>query len=215
MIYKRKYTMEGGEYQSRRGAITLIEVLIALGIFSFVSVFVFNFFYDTVNYNRTLQDSLLVSYSAGKALQTMSAEIRAAGPSIVGAFPVAEATSTAITFYSDLNGDGMREQIRYSMSGTTLFKRVIVPSGNPLTYPMGSAATTTLVENIRATSTIFTFYGSSFNGVTATSSLALPINPQLIRMVRINLTIDRDVRKAPEPIIVQTQTVIRNLKDNL
>lgn len=200
---------------SSAGAITLIEILIVTGIFSFVSMFAFNFFYDMLTYNRSLQDSLIVSYSAGKTLQTMSAEIRAAGPSVTGAFPIAEATTTAFTFYSDINGDGLREQIRYSVSGTDLMKRTISPSGNPLGYVMSSAATTTIAESVRSTSTIFAFFDSAFNGVTSTSSLPLPVNVQLIRMVRINLIIDRDIRKSPEPIVVQTQTVIRNLKDNL
>lgn len=199
----------------KTGAITLIEILIVTGIFSFVSMFVFNFFYDMLNYNRSLQDSLIVSYAAGKSLQTMSAEIRAAGPSVTGAFAIAEATSTALMFYSDIDGDGLREQIRYSMSGTNLLKRTIAPSGNPLGYPMASAATTTLAEGVRATSTIFAYFGSSFNGVTSTSSLSLPVNFQLIRMIRVSLTIDRDIKKSPDPIVVQTQTVVRNLKDNL
>lgn len=202
-------------YLKRRQAITLMEIVIGIGIFSFVSMFAFSFFYDTFKYNRTLQDSLIVSFAAGRALQAMSTEIRAAGPSVTGAFPIAEATPTTLMFYSDLNSDGLREQIRYSVSGTRLLRRVIYPAGNPLTYAPASAATTTMVENVRATSTIFAYLGSSYNGVTSTSTLSLPINPQLIRMVRISLTIDRDVTTSPEPIMVQTQTVVRNLKDNL
>jgi len=45
--------------------------------------------------------------------------------------------------------------------------------------------------------------------------LGSPVDVSSVRLVKMNITIDRDPNRSPTPINVTTQVVIRNLKDNL
>ncbi len=181
-----------------------------VGITALVGIAVIGFAQDTLSNNRTIGSSLFANQEGLKVMRVIAGEIRSAGPSAGGAYPLATLSASDLTFFSDGDGDGVREQIRYHVSGANLEKVVIQPSGNPPVYN-GTPVTTTLVQGITATSTaLFAYYSSAYAGTS--SALSFPVDPAVVRLIQVSLSI---ARSDQPPIVVTTQVSIRSLKDNL
>ncbi len=198
----------------KSSGITILEVLITVAIFGLVATALGGFMFNVFDQNRFLSASINAEQEGRVVLKTFASELRSASASSAGSYPILSASSTAITFYSDLNNNGLKEQVRYFMSGKTLKKGVIQPSTSvPPTYN-GTEVVTDLVNNItNGTSGIFSYYDSSYDGTNA--PLAAPISVSLIRLVKVTLVIDSDPGKSPTAVNITTQTSVRNLKDNL
>src|SRR4051812_13245134 len=113
---------------------TLIELLVSIAIIAFVTVTATTFQKDIFSLNFSLQASLNAQLDARHVVKVMVAELRKTSPSDLGAYPIALASSTGVIFYSDVNNDGLKDQVRYFLTGKTVKKGVTAPSGNPLTY---------------------------------------------------------------------------------
>jgi prepilin-type N-terminal cleavage/methylation domain-containing protein len=204
------------QIHNTKKAFTLMEVIIVVAIAGIISAAVGAFGGNVFSYNRTLSDSLVASFEGGEVVQDIVSEVRSAGPSVTGSFPIVEASTTALTFYADIDGDLNREQIRYFRDGTTLKKTITPPRLNPNGYIVGSSTTSVVVQNILATSTpLFRYYDDSYTGTSTAVALTQPVDPRLIRLVQILIPIERDPTRAPGPIIIESRVSIRNLKDNL
>lgn len=198
----------------KRG-ITLPELLISIAILSLVAVVVGTFQRDIFSLNLSAQNNLSAQLDARHVLKQMIAELREASPSSLGGYPIALASTSALTFYSDVDNDGIKERIRYYLSGTTLKRAQLTPTGSPLVYVDANEKITSVVSYVanNATTSIFTYYPSTFAGTT--TPLSQPVTIANIRMVGIKVVIEKDVNKSPNPIVVNTSVVLRNLKDNL
>jgi hypothetical protein len=151
---------------------------------------------------------------AQSLLKTMVREIRSMEPSSTGSYPIESAGSTTVTFFYDTNGDGLRERIRYYLSGSNLQRGQIVPSGNPITYNPANEQTKILATGLKTNGgPLFEYHNSNYTGTS--SPLTYPLNIPTIRLVKINLTIDSDPNKSPFPRTFSSQAALRNLKDNL
>lgn len=194
---------------------TLVETLVALAILTIIFLVVSRFQLNILGFNKTSYDSLQSSQDARSILRVIVAELRSAQPSNNGAYPLVNAATSSITFYSDSDNDGLKEQIRYYLATTTLKKGVIVPTGSPLAYNPAQEKTSFLAYNIKnGTSTaLFQYFDNTYTGTT--SPLAQPVNVSNVRLVKINLTIDADPNKSPIPREYSSQVMLRNLKDNL
>jgi prepilin-type N-terminal cleavage/methylation domain-containing protein len=193
---------------------TLLELLITMAIFSLIMIIVSSFARDIFNYESIFSGGLTSYDEARKVLQPITSEIRASSSSSLGAYPIETTENTNFVFFSDINSDGLKERIRYFLSGEVLTRGVIIPSGNPLQYSSGNEVLSGIVSGIRNGETpIFTYYDTSYNG--ETSPLSQPVSVINVRLVEITLIIDSNPNKPPAPVTVTTQVSIRNLKDNL
>lgn len=193
---------------------SLVEVLMAVAILTLVGVTIYTFQEDVFSFNRILTNGLTAQDEARRALRIMSAEIRTASPSSIGAYPIAEATNSSFTFYSNIGNDALKERIRYFLDGTVLKRGVIRSTGDPLTYNAASEVLVELVHGItNGVTPVFTYYDSSYDGTTL--PLGTPINIALVRLVKVTLSIDPDLFQPPGATTLTTQISIRNLKDNL
>jgi prepilin-type N-terminal cleavage/methylation domain-containing protein len=199
---------------SRQDGFTLLEIIFTMAIFVVIMGVVSLFARDMFYYDNIFSGSLTSYDDAKKILQPISSEIRSASPSSLGAFPIETAGDTALTFFSDINNDGLKERIRYYLSGNILMKGIIIPSGIPLQYISNTEKLSQIVDNVRNGSTpIFAYYDSSYNGTT--SPLTQPVSILSVRLVKITLILDADPNRPPLPMTVLTEVSIRNLKDNL
>lgn len=194
---------------------TLIEILIAIGIFGLIMIVVGSFQTNIFKYNQISRDSLQSAEDARSILRVMVREMRSMQPSNIGSYPISQAATSSITFYSDTDADGIREQIRYFLSTTTLKKGVIVPTGTPLTYNPAQEKFSFLAYNIKnGTSTaMFEYFDNTYTGTS--SPLVQPVTVSNVRLVKINLLIDADPNRSPLPRLYTSQVMLRNLKDNL
>ncbi len=194
---------------------SLVELLVSVAIITLMTITVSTFQKDIFSLNFNLQSNLNVQLDARHLVKVMVAELRKTTQSSTGTYAIELATSTAITFYSDVNNNGSIDKVRYFQSGSSIKKGVIVPTGNPLTYNPVNEVLTTLIGSVVSSSTlpIFQYYPSSYTGTT--SPLSSPVNISSIRLVKITVIIDTDPNRSPEPIVVTSQVSLRNLKDNL
>lgn len=194
---------------------TFTELLISIFIISILTITVTTFQRDVFSLNYSLQGSLNAQIDARHVVKIMVTELRKTGPSALGAYPISLASSTGVTFYSDADSDGVKDRVRYFLSGTTIKRGVVAPSGSPLTYNDANEKLTTVISGFVASSTLplFQYYPSSYTGIT--SPLTQPVNIPSIRLVKITAIIDKDSNHSPAPIIVTSQVNLRNLKDNL
>jgi Tfp pilus assembly protein PilW len=191
---------------------TVVEMLITIFIVTLVGIAIVNFQINIFSLNKISGDSMNAQTDARKALKVMSSEIRSISPSDNGSYAIALAATSTITFYEDIDNDNSKEQVRYFKSGTNLKKGVIQPTGT--IYNPANEVVTNLVSDLAnsSSSPIFYFYDKNYDGSTA--PLSYPINIPSIRLIKINIFIDKDINKFPAPINVTSQVSLRNLKDN-
>lgn len=194
---------------------TLVETLIVMGIVSVMAITITRFQLNILNYNKSGHDSLQSAQDARSILRVMVAELRSTQPGSNGSYPLTQAATSSITFFSDTDDDGLKEQIRYFLATTTLKRGVIVPTGLPPVYNPAQEKISYLAYNIKnGTSTaLFQYFDNTYTGTT--SPLAQPVNVSSVRLVKITLLIDADPNKSPLPRSYTSQVMLRNLKDNL
>jgi len=200
-------------YKSQSG-FSIIEALVGIFILSLIGLAVYSFQKDVFSLNKIISGGLTAQDEARRALKSMSAEIRTASPSSLGAYPLVQTATSSFTFYSNIDGDSFKERVRYFLEGTTLKKGVIKPSGSPLTYNPANEVITELIHDVaNATTSIFSYYDENYDGTT--QPLAEPIDISAVRLVKITVVIDHNPTQPPGPITLTTQINMRNLKDNL
>lgn len=200
---------------SRQRGMTLVEIFIAIAIFVAVMGAIAMFEGNIFRYNGVVSNSLQTSLSAQTIMKTMLVEIREAAPGANGAFPVVTAGSTTLSFFSDADNDGVEEQVTYSLIGTNLYKAVIKPFGSPPSYSVASQSTTTILTSVRNGTSLpaFQYYDANYSGTS--TPLSQPVTTTSVHLVKINLTLDADLNRAPAAVTYSVQASIRNLKTNL
>ena len=197
----------------RHQGMTMVEMVIGLAIFVLISLAVSTLARDIFVFSDNISGSLSAQQDARTVLREFASEVRASLPGSDGSFNVSIALADEFQFYSDIDGDGLRERIRYYLSGTTLKKDILKPSGMPPQYT-GIPQTKILVNNVNnGLAPIFFYYDTNYDGTTA--PLPQPVNIPSIKLIKADIIIDKDPNRAPPPIVVSTQASIRILKENL
>ena len=195
---------------SRSGAagFTLVESLVAASIAAAIILAVGLIGRDIFAFRSGLTAALSTQADARRILRPFADELRAAAYSETGAYPVAETSTSSLTFYSDVDRDGVVERARYFVDGSNFKKAVSEPSGGGY----GPAATTTLIRGLIASTTAFWYYGEGYDGSTTSAALAFPVAPSEVRAVRIWVTADEDPLRAPGAAELTTMATVRNLR---
>ncbi len=190
---------------------TLIEILVSAAIFVVIIAVIFLLSANISTFSLSLAQSFETQQEAQQTLETMASEMRPMESSGLGAYAIAQVSTSSITFFSDIDGDGVPDQVRYFLDGTTFKKGVIKPAGNPLVYDPNSEQISEMVHNMAmGTSSIFTYYDSGYDG--SEPPMAYPINISNIRTVSIRLIAQEPNQTAPE--IFFTSVTPRNLRTN-
>ena len=169
---------------------TLIEILIVLAIFTTLSLLIGRFALDISNFSVFFGEDLRAQQELQSSLRPMIRELRSMGPSNNGSYPIMTASATALTFYSDSDGDGLFERIRYYMEGNIFKKGILKPSGNPLTYNPAQEKTFEFAHNVTNGSAVFSYYDKNYTG--SGNALSSPINIPAIKLVKVELVIDQN-----------------------
>ena len=193
--------------------ITLVEVLVAIGIFTLIIGGITAMLLFSWKSNKIVWEQLKTQNEGRKVIQDFTNELRIAAASSIGSYVIESASSSQIIFYSDVDHDSLRDRIRYFFVTSTLKRGVVKPAGNPPAYNSSTEAVTDVAHDVvNASNTIFTYYDSSFVG--SGSPLSSPIDVTKIRVVGISLELEEDPQASPVPFYIESKVVIRNLKDN-
>jgi prepilin-type N-terminal cleavage/methylation domain-containing protein len=199
------------DIQDNRG-VTLVELLVVIFIMSLIGTAGFMLQNDVFKFNRIIFGQLDAQGDARQTLRKFTSDLRTAVPSSTGTYPIAQAATSSITFYANIDNDAYVERVRYFLATTTLKRGVIKPSGSPLTYNSASETVTDLVQGIaNGTTSIFTYYDENYDGSTTTPPLSLPVATQLIRLVKIEMVVDQNPNQPPAPETFTTQVTLRNI----
>ncbi|MFA4937159.1 MAG: hypothetical protein WC575_02640 [Patescibacteria group bacterium] len=190
----------------------LLELVITISIFSLLIIAVGNFTTDVFKSNREMSTSLIQAQDTKRTVSGLVNELRTAAISSVGAYSLAEAQATSLTFYSNIDSDSLVERLRYFLAGTTLKRAVLKPSGNPLTYNPVNEQISDAVAYVR-NADIFSYFDQNYQGTG--NPLTFPVNISAVRLVQIKLEVDRYLNLPPAAFILTTKANLRNLKDNL
>lgn len=206
MIIGKKIGQEG---------MMMVELLVALAIFAVVIVAVFAMGSNIFIFNSTTTGSFQATQNSQAILKTILKEIREASPGANGAYPIISTGSTTLSFFSDIDNDGVAEKITYTLIGTNFYRAVIKATGNPATYLLANQSTTTLITNVINGNALpsFQYFDTNYTGTS--SPLMHPVSPSMVKLIQINQRIDIDPNRSPLPIIFTVQANIRNLKTNL
>jgi len=194
---------------------TLLETLIVVGLFVVLAVAIGAFSSDIWRQNTFVQHSLIAESEARGTLKQIIAEMRAMAPGHDGSYPLALASTTAITFFSDVDHDGLRERIRYYVASSSLMKGTIKPTGQPYVYTEANETVQTKVNNLVNTTAVFNFYDDNYDGSASSTALAFPVDISQVRLIKATIMIDADPNRSPVPLMFESQVSLRNLKDNL
>ncbi len=164
---------------------------------------------------NTFQSFTNVEAASG-AINRIEREIRTARQGDNGAFLLESGTNNSLTFYSDVDANGSTDKVTYSLSGTTLTRSVIRPTGYPVTYPPGTAQVTTVTDIMRNGATpLFTYYNGNWPGDTTNNPLATPVNLSNVKMIRIYIRLNNKANDSRNDYILDTSATIRMVKTNL
>ncbi|MEK7552382.1 MAG: prepilin-type N-terminal cleavage/methylation domain-containing protein [Patescibacteria group bacterium] len=201
-------------YKNKQNGFTLLELVVVIGILSFVVFMVFRLESDIFVLNGLSQSSLNSHFQGQNVMRTIIPELRKSASSNLGAFPIVSVATSSITFFSDVDDDPIIEQVRYYKQGSTIMKGVINPVGSPLVYNPASEVVSVLATDIaNSTSTpIFEYYDTNYDGTSA--PLSTPIDLLSIRLIKVTVVIDNNSNKLPAPLTFTSQVTLRNLKDN-
>jgi type II secretory pathway pseudopilin PulG len=199
------------------GGFTLVEILVALGIATALGLAVAIFGKDIFFNNVFISNSLNAEQSGRTVVRRWVGEVRAASPGSNGAYTIEKADPNEFIFYTDLDVDGSKERVRYTLlaGSTTLQKGITEPTGQPYIYDLTGEKKSTVATNLLlATGTsIFSYYDRTYTG--SSSPLGWPVNIPDVRLIKMTVTIEADKNRAPVPLVFTSQALVRNLKDNL
>lgn len=192
-----------------------MEVFITLGIFLLIMGAVAAFEANVFNNQRTISSSFKSAQDAQILLKTIIKEMRGMEPGANGAYALVTVSTSTVSFYGDQANDGTIEQITYYLASSTLYRGVIQPTGSPATYNSANQVSKVLVTSVRNTSStpVFQYFDTNYTGTS--SPLSSPVTPTSVRLIKINLTLDADTNRSPQPVTYSTQASLRNLKTNL
>lgn len=199
--------------ESNKG-FTLVEIIVSISILFLIGGAVVDVFLSSSKSTSIVFDQLSAQGQSRKALQDFVNEMRSANYSSIGTYPLEKTSSTEIIFYSNIDSDPFVERVRYSLVNNKLLKGITKPSGNPLQYLTSSEATSTVVENLNNGLTPLFHYYDENRTSTQKIPMTHPVNSVQVRMVEMNLRIDKNPELSPTAFIIQAEAEPRSLKTN-
>jgi type II secretory pathway pseudopilin PulG len=196
-------------FEHKKKGMMLLEILVVVGIFVVISSSVWPLMANIFSQGTMLRNSLAANDEARIAIKKFIQEARIMSPSSLGAYPVLLASSTAFTFYSDVDNDNLKERYRYFIEGGSFKKGVTKPSGTPLVYNSAAEIKSIIITHLYATSsTLFNYFDSN------NTQMAYPMNATAIRSVELLLPIAFPSQQGLRLITFSSRVTMRTLKDN-
>jgi prepilin-type N-terminal cleavage/methylation domain-containing protein len=196
---------------------TLMEVLVAMGIFALIIGTIVWIFIYSLRYNAVLWEQLKTQTDGRRVLQEVVDDVRRAEQSSIGSFAVVTADEYEFSFYANIDDDSLRERVRFWIDDgdITLKKGVIKPTGNPLEYVSGNENVVEIahdVVNRNKGVPIFLYFDEK--SYPTSNSLLQPVALTDVSTVKVQLELEEDPNETPIPLHVESMVHIRSLKTN-
>lgn len=192
----------------RQKGFTLIEVIISIAIFSLLMLAINALFLSLYRQQGSTIAMTERTQNMNRVISTMKRELREGNRAENGNFFIALAQENALTFYSDINSDGLTEKVAYALEGTD-FKKTVTAPGTDSLYSGTGITSVVCTEVQNGTTPIFTYYDKNYIGTGA--ALSAPIPVLSIRLVGISFTVNNLVQNKSYPLFVETKVQLRNI----
>lgn len=196
--------------------LTLVETLVAIGIFS-IGITGFSMLF--VNAWKTNHYTFEMGQSASAVsvgLNRMVSYLRGIRQSDNGAYPVVLADDYELTVYADYDRDNVTERLHFYYNDGTVYMGIREPSGTmPKTYASGDETTQVIASHIvnDESEPLFYYYNNNYPIDTVNNPVATPASVAELRLMEINLKINIDLSRAPDNIEMRSFVRFRNLAD--
>jgi hypothetical protein len=142
---------------------TFVELTVWLGLLGMISITILTmvmFFYKR---DDDLTAATSGSSTVRKTVDKIVKDIREATFAHNGSFVIASMSPYELTFYTDTDLDDATERVRYYVSGSTFYRGVTEPTGNPPVYTSPEVVTmiSTSIMNQTNSVPMFRYYNSS------------------------------------------------------
>jgi prepilin-type N-terminal cleavage/methylation domain-containing protein len=188
---------------------TLVEMLVVVFITGVVGMTLNTMIVNFYRTNAYLLEQTKAIDIAHRGLSTSFIDLREASYGDDGSYPIQSVSTSSITFFSDVDNDGVVEKIRLYLTNGSFYRGVTESTSTPPTYVGQKESTTTIANYVRnGTSTpIFKYYDS--NGALLASS-TIPIAS--IAAISTSLMIDINPLRAPDILTLQETATLRNIR---
>ncbi len=197
--------------RKRLSGMTLMELIIAMAIMTIGMAGFSLLFVKSWTQNGYILETGMASASASRAVEGVVSEIRKARQSDNGGYLIDSGSSFSLTFYEDIDGDGVTERVHYYLSNGVLKRGIREPTAPPsLTYANGDGTVVTIANFIdnQGDEPLFYYYGNAYP--TDTTPLAVPVTANAVYLVRMRAVVNIDPVHAPNDITVESIAKLRN-----
>ena len=198
-----------------RRAFTVMEVAVAIGIFSLLSLAVAWILITSVRSSGIVWEQLQTQNDIDRVLHNIVDDARRAETSNIGSYPIATALDYEFIVYANIDSDSYKERVRYWLVDKTLKKGVLKPSGAPLSYNPANETVVEIAHNVTNQTDgnpVFLYYDETYIGSGA--ALTQPVAVTVVRVIRIRIDLERDPTKSPVPLHGESVVEVRNVKAN-
>lgn len=164
---------------------TILEIIFSLLVMVFITIALFLVIINLANFNTYFTFGLGSYRDTQLTLTEIKKELTSAQNSNLGGYLLEETSSTKLTFYSDIDQDGLVERIDYFVENEQLKKSIITPTGNPLVYDLNQAKIRIAVNNLVSNQNIFSYFDKNY---VTTSDISK------IRLIKVNLRVKTDFK---------------------
>lgn len=200
----------------KRKGMTLVELLVAMFIFSLGMIGVVLLFLSTWKTNSYILEEGDAIAAASNALNETIKEIRKIRQADDGSYAIKSVGEFDLVVYLDDDGDDRAERLHYFLDDAGNFKKGITQSdGAPYAYPSEDQEIVTIAQYVMNTSSepIFTFYDNLYPVETINNPLINP-QPSDVRLIGLHLWINIKPKTAPDNINLESFAKLRNLNEN-
>lgn len=195
---------------------TTIELVVTISIFV-ILLFGISTMLNDIFVNSNQQVLSLDSIDQAKSVMSkFTNEIRDATSGLDGSYPLNQAGSYQVIFYSNYKtSGGVVERVRYYVSGDTLYKGIVLPTGSPSTYNLSSESIKPVLTGVvNGAIPAFYYYDGDYSG--SSDPLSQPVNIPQVRYVKINLMVLNQIKPDDSNYFsMAAGATIRSVKDNL
>jgi len=193
------------KYDKRKKGFSLVEMLVALAIFSTISILLATFLSQSLKAYRIRKEESDEQQKASHIMREFEKTARAATEILT-----ADENELRFYRYFDLTSSSPT-QIRYFIEGSEFKIGQTEPVGvEPnITYPQSAETIHLIVEDVENPNLIFQYFNGEKN------TLSAPVDTTKIRLIKLTISLDQDPSKPPVAVTETTEVSLRNLKDNL